>query len=237
MKNREKVYLEVLIDALHPSGDILEVGFRSGYAAELIQKYHPESHTIIESDAVAAKEAKKWIGGRASVTLIEQPWQTALPRLAVFDVIFFALREEEQIIPQLTKMRYGDADLEAFCEKSGKEAPEQVYRFLHELEHTGQISKEQKEKMIRKFHLKGKDAPPFKAKRSDNTLPFLEQCLASHMRKGSRFSCFLEDAASKSEDPRFFDRIIANPLLDYKEKLVSLPEGHEALIILIEKLA
>src|SRR3989344_5641595 len=244
----EKAYIEALIEAFHPFGDVLQVGFRSGLAAKQIQKYYPKSHTLIESDAMRIADAKQWAQKHRAV-LIEEPWQQALPRLGIFDAIFFAssdegspqevdplMKEIEAQIPHLAKLRYVDSDLEPFCEKSAKEAPEQLYRFLHELEKNGQISKEQKERMIKKFHLKGKEARLARKKIPDRVFAFLKECLALHMRKDSRFSCFLEDPTSKYEDPRFFDEIITNPLVDYREQTLSIPKKGEALIVVVEKL-
>ncbi len=248
----EKIYVAALMESLHPFGDVLQVGFRSNFVANEIHKYLPRSHVLIESHAPQIPDAKEWAKKHGAV-FEEMAWRQALPRLGVFDTIFFAgsneetplwaleakgvAKEIEAQIPQLTKMRYTDADLEPFCKASAKEAPESLYRFLHELEQNGQISKEQKEKMIKKFHLKkGPEVLPIRKKHLDVTFVFLKECLTLHMRKGSRFSCFLEDPTSKYEDPRFVDEIIANPWVDYREKTVSIPQKGEVLILVVEKL-
>ena len=66
---------------------------------------------------------------------------------------------------------------------------------------------------------------------------FLEKCLSNHMRKGSRFSCFLSDSTSKYDDKIWFENIISNPFLDYEDRRISLdvPKPHEALMITITK--
>ena len=46
----EKPYMEALIDALRPRGNVLEVGFDQGYSSAYIQTFNPQSHTIIEAD-------------------------------------------------------------------------------------------------------------------------------------------------------------------------------------------
>ena len=240
-----------LIEALHPSGDILEIGYRSDLAAAQIQKYHPKSHTIVDPDLSAAKKAKKWAEEHGAA-LIEESWESALPRLPVFDAIFFALppapelhrkgeeallQSIEEELPQLTKIRYSDSDLEAFCEQGCRAAPEQVDRFLADLEKNGQIAEMQRDKMVRKFKLKGGKIPPPPKRTSPDLLPCLRQCLASHMRIGSRFSCFLEDGISKSEDPCFFKEIVVNPSVNCREWALQTPKGPQVLILLIEKLA
>ncbi len=42
------------------------------------------------------------------------------------------------------------------------------------------------------------------------------------MKKGARFSCYLEDPTSKYEDPVFLEKIIHNPALDYSEHWVDV---------------
>lgn len=85
----EKPYLEACIDALKPSGDVLEVGFGLGYAANRIQHYHPKSHTIIESDPVILEMAKNWAKEHKNVKIIKGSWQEIMPQLGNFDALFF----------------------------------------------------------------------------------------------------------------------------------------------------
>ncbi len=73
---------------------------------------------------------------------------------------------------------------------------------------------------------------------------FLGECLASHMRTGSRFSCFLSSPVSKFEDEKFFNEIITNPYLDFHEEEIVLEvppqcdyfSGSKALVITITKM-
>lgn len=58
--------------------------------------------------------------------------------------------------------------------------------------------------------------------RSDRFFEFLKLCVASHMRQGSRLSCYLDNPASKYEDELFFNEVITNPHLDYKEKEIEV---------------
>lgn len=244
----EKIYVNALMQSLHPFGDLLQVGFRSSLVADEIHKYRPRNHVLIESRALQMVHAKQWAQKHGAV-FEEMEWVQVLPRLGVFDTIFFdaslgseiektdpLIQEVEGRIPHLTKMRYADSDLESFCEKSAKEVPESVYRFLQELEQNGQISKEQREKMIKKFHLTGGDVKPVQKKQVDQIFAFLKECFVHHMRKGSRFSCFLDDSTSKYEDRKFFEEIISNPWIEYREQVLSIPKKGEVLILLVEKL-
>jgi hypothetical protein len=211
-------YIVDLVKALHPFGDVLEVGFTS--ATKEIEKYRPQSQTIIDPHL---DEALKWAEKHPSAKVIGDIWPSALPQLGVFDTIYFGIDPHEHpLFPNITKIRYQDSDLELFCEGIGSGNKKELARFLAELEQNGQISPEQKEKMAHKHHL-SKEKPPV-MQRSDQMLLFLKQCLASHMRKGSRFSCLLN---SNIDDPRFYNEIVVDPQLDC---------SGDGRIIVIEKL-
>jgi len=257
----EKVYINALMKALQPKGNVLEVGF--GYTAELVQSYHPSSHTIIESDEKAAIDANIWAEKQKNVTIIEDSWEKALPELDIFDAIFFSgnkydEKEIEQIesksqslqtkhevllsvekkYPQIKTMSYSDQDLEEFCAKMGKK--KELTRFLQELMNHGQISEEQYETMFQKYDLEKQETAFDFQKLPDPSFLFFQEC-EKHMQKGSRFSCFLNDPTSKYENPEFFEHVITNPNLDYKEKMIPISPNehypfHTALIMVIEKI-
>lgn len=65
---------------------------------------------------------------------------------------------------------------------------------------------------------------PSKDSLSETDLLFeiLQHCLKSHMKAGSIFRAYLYDTRSKFEEERFFNHIITNPALDYKEELLPL---------------
>ena len=89
MMEWEKPYIEACIEALNPTGNVLEIGFGLGYASKKIQQYHPKSHTIIESDPAVIEKAKKWAKDFDKVKIVEGKWQDILPTLGQFDAIFF----------------------------------------------------------------------------------------------------------------------------------------------------
>lgn len=205
-------YLELLVETLHPFGNVLEVGF--GKSSTLIQKYHPQTHTVISSDPAAAEWAKKHLTAK----IIPDIWQSALPALGVFDTIFFGIDPLENQF--LIRFKYTDSELDIFCH--GVVDKKALSRFLAELEQNEQITTEQKEKMIAKYKLE--HAKPPLPKRSNQMFLFLKQCIATHMRKGSRFSCYLKTPLN---DPQFFNEIVVDPNLDFRE---------DGRIIVIEKL-
>ena len=54
----EKSYIEAVLDALRPCGAVLQIGFGNGDPSSCIQKYHPQSVTLIEGDAIKAAKAR-----------------------------------------------------------------------------------------------------------------------------------------------------------------------------------
>ncbi|MBI2743059.1 MAG: class I SAM-dependent methyltransferase [Chlamydiales bacterium] len=101
MMEWERPYMEACIDALKPSGDVLEIGFGCGYSAKRIQDYKPKSHTIIEYHPVVAERARKWAENYPNVKIVEDTWQNALDKLGAFDAIFFddyPLQSEEELL-------------------------------------------------------------------------------------------------------------------------------------------
>ena len=292
MMEWEKPYMCACIDALKPFGDVLEIGFGLGYSAERIQSYHPKSHTIIEYHPEVAKYARAFAEKYPNVRIVEDTWQNALPRLDVFDSIFFddyplhserqmtkmqedcaqsalLLKEGHELIqeimakmPFLAEIKYSDDDLLGLLKSIPLNLPEEAVicvRFLQELAGKGQITQDQLRRLTAEFVQKKRisqeqlDAllkkpvkkTPFDFDQSgDRLFVFLSACLKSHMRKGSRFSCFLSSAVSKFDDPKFFNEIITNPALDYHEEQIDLEvpsnctyfAGNKALVITVTKM-
>ncbi len=180
----KKKYAEACVDALHPSGEVLEAGFGSGDAAERIEAYHPSSHTILVSKSEEADKARDFAAGRPHVTVVAATWQQALPSLGKFDSIFFhaAMARTEQApaqerfasllikagqmllaktakkFTQLTVMRYSDEDLEFFLRKienKGADDKKMVLRFFTELYERGQITQLQWERACSELITRG----------------------------------------------------------------------------------
>lgn len=291
MMEWEKPYMQACIDALKPFGDVLEIGFGLAFSAERIQTFHPKSHTIIEFHPEVAKRAREWAKQYPNVVIIEDTWQNALPKLGVFDAIFFddypleseqemgkmeeesadshkllqkgnsLLKSVEQTLPFLSDIKYSDEDLASLIAEipsDQKESHKHLVRFLEQLHERGQIASSQledslamlvKEKRISAEEVdallkKAGPKEPFAfAETGDRLFRFLSECLRSHMRNGSRFSCFLSSPTSKYEDDRFVNEIIANPFLDFHEEEmeIDVPEncgyfkGNKALVITITK--
>jgi hypothetical protein len=293
MMEWEKPYMQACIDALKPFGDVLEIGFGLGYSAEQIQHYHPKSHTIIEYHPEVAARAREWAQRYPHVTIIEDTWQNALPKLGMYDCIFFddyplqserqmqkmtheskesdlllqkgkkLLEQVEKELPFLHQIQYSDQDLIDLMTQIPLHEPssvQQFVRFMQELVGRGQISHKQLKEMLDHLVKDGKwtaqqtqalfkqpeSQSPFSfSGPNDRLFIFLSECLKDHMRKGSRFSCFLSSPVSKFEDEKFFNEIIVNPYLDFHEEeiVLDIPEhcdyfsGNKALVITIVKMA
>jgi protein-L-isoaspartate O-methyltransferase len=168
------------------------------------------------------------------------------------------IQEVEKTLPFLKELKYSDSDLDALMKEVATGQANQwfpVARFFKELFERRQISESQfqhrMDAMVKGGHLTKEEltfllTPPKKdpfAGTQDRLYLFLSECLKSHMRKNSRFSCFLSSAVSKFEDERFFNAIITNPDLDFHEEEMTLEvppncgyfSGDKALVITITK--
>lgn len=177
----KKSYTESLIKELHPSGNVLEIGFGFGYAAECIQSYHPINHIIIESNPQIAEEAKKWASKNKNVTIIQDSWKNALPRLGKFESIFFndyptesegeifklLSSEETALISSQAKelletlkeqmsqitVTFSDQEIEEFYQTVGKFNIKEMPTFLNNLKERKNISDKQYKDAIKRYHL------------------------------------------------------------------------------------
>lgn len=276
MRAWKKSYIGALIDALHPEGDVLQVGFGLGDAARHIQSFNPKSHTIIEMDQEIAKEAQQWISQHPKVSLLVGNWEKLLPKLGEFDAIFFndfphdqetiqwfnpekveaaakktkemkdLLGKAQEQFSQI-KISYSDEQIDEFYQQRGQFHKEELGQFFQKLKNNGNISEEQYENAMKKYGIQEPAEGMGSIKRQpDSVSLFLEECLQGHMHKGSRFTAFLSDPTSKYDDPPFFEHIITNPSIGYKEKIVTIdiPRFSEdqkiiqmpALVMIVERL-
>ena len=174
-------HIQSLIKRLAPSGEVLEVGFDSGNAANQIQIYAPKNHIIIEPDAKKAEEARLFAKKHPSVSVIEDSWKYALPMLGMFDAIFFhesladheiqmiRCLSKEQLIATATqakevlktveekfnqiKVKFSDIDIDHFFEDIGQYHVPNMIKFLEILKGKGNISESQYGQTIKKYRL------------------------------------------------------------------------------------
>ena len=78
-------------------GDILEIGFGMGIAADYIQQNNPSSHTIIENHPQVIIKAQEWAVGKSNVTIIEGDWFDKLSELSTYDGIFCDTYGDENV--------------------------------------------------------------------------------------------------------------------------------------------
>lgn len=177
----KKSYTESLINELHPSGNVLEVGFGFGHAAECIQSYHPTSHIIIESNPQIAEEAKKWASKNKNVTVIQDSWKNAISSLGKFESIFFndyppesekeifkLLSSEETALisvqakelletlkeqmSQIT-VTFSDQEIDEFYQTVGKFNIKEMPTFLKNLKERKNITDKQYKEAVEKYQL------------------------------------------------------------------------------------
>jgi guanidinoacetate N-methyltransferase len=72
-------------------GNVLEIGFGRGVAADMIQECGVKSHTIIECNDSIVERFKHWRGNYPSseIHMVHGLWQDVLDRLPKYDGIFF----------------------------------------------------------------------------------------------------------------------------------------------------
>jgi hypothetical protein len=241
-----QVYRTILIDALQPSGRVLEVGFSE--AAFHIQQYKPKSHTIIEPDPKRLSQAEAFVQEYPYVTLIHDSWRDALVNLETFDAIYFndyppvhneketlaivrtskdLLQKAEEKIASLN-VRYSDQEIEEFYQTIGQHHKEALPSFFKTLHKNGFISEAQYQNASQRY-----DA----VENSSQYEPLLQFLLVAetHMDKGSRFSAFSLSSASKYDCPHFFEHVITNPSFSYEEKFLSLTGENSHLVMLVKK--
>lgn len=263
-KNWEEKAVGELVAILHPAGDVLEIHFTSGLAAKLIQERRPKSHTIVEPDQALAKKAasypqatviqKPWQEGLHQLETFDaillgrdlRDAQCAVSK-EHHGLATMALGKEKHLhqliekeLPELSQIKYSDEDLESFCQQLEQGQRKDLPRFLHQLKQNGQITESQYEKVHAVHHLPKESSAPIPVRvdrSSDLIFEVLSVCLDKHMRKGSRFVCFLNE--SNYENPSFFDRVITNPFVNYQEKWIkgttSAGAEESVLAMLVEK--
>jgi len=70
-------------------GDILEIGFGMGIAANYIQANSITSHTIVENHPQIIEKAKIWANEKSNVTIVEGDWYDIKESLSTYDGIFY----------------------------------------------------------------------------------------------------------------------------------------------------
>ncbi len=165
------------------------------------------------------------------------------------------MKELSKKLSFLNNFKYTNADFKNFINLlSKKDVIEEEYllTFLFDLRDKNNISenllKEALKLLQKKGHINKTNIDNTFIKQNlskkEHRLFFLEKCIENHMRKGSRFSCFLEDATSKYHNKNFLDHVISNPKIKYSEKTIPIKvpsnckyyKDDKALVITITKI-
>ncbi len=90
-------------------GDILEIGFGMGIAANYIQELNPNSHTIIEPHPQILEKLREWATDKPNVNIIEGEWYKIKEQLGKYDGIFYDAygdndyKKVKEVLPDITK--------------------------------------------------------------------------------------------------------------------------------------
>ena len=266
MMQWEKPYMEACIQALAPTGSVLEIGYGLGYSAHAIQAFHPQKHAIIECDTTVLEKAKAFASKNASVEIIQGTWQEALPTLGEFDAIFFddypldSEKEEQKLsllAPNLeaidTGMKPSHFTKKDFCEFLDHlhlfpENEGYLLRFIQDSVSNKTLTPSEAKLLEKLAKERGYDLQPLELKltspRCDRLFQFLTPALTEHLKIGGKFSCYQETSQSKYEEPIFTQQIILNPCLEYHEEWIEVHppehckyfEGTTALVMTIQKI-
>jgi len=92
MQSWEKPIMETMAEEVtQTEGDVLEIGFGMGIAANEIMKNGCQTHTIIEAHPEIAELARNWADKQEiPVTVLEGLWQNVIDKIdETFDGILF----------------------------------------------------------------------------------------------------------------------------------------------------
>ncbi|MCB1109256.1 MAG: class I SAM-dependent methyltransferase [Chlamydiia bacterium] len=257
MMEWEKPYMHACIDALQPSGDVLEIGFGLGYSADRIQTYPINSHTIIECDETVLARARSWAKTKPNVKIIAGTWQEVLPTLGQYDTIFFddypltltAPSHAEELAKiasdtaQYKPSSYTDQDIQYLLDnmQGADKLPASFYEtFFTKLLKDKQITHDQYNYIF--AQLKITPQPPMQDRGpGDRLIEFLKIALRNHLRPSGRFSCYLEHTESLYQYEPFRNLVINDPFLDFHEHTIPVSvsphckyfKGNHAYVIVI----
>ena len=259
MMEWEKPYMQACIDALKPSGDVLEIGFGLGYSADYIQTYPIKSHTIIECDETVLARAHAWAKDKPNVTILAGTWQDLLPTLPIYDTIFFddypltlSAPSYEQELSQIASetaqyqpSSYTDQDLQYLLDnmRGGDKLPQSFYEtFFNKLLKDAHITQKQYDWVF--SQLQFTPEPPLQDRGpGDRLFEFLRPAIANHLRIDGRISCYIERTESLYQYTEFRNLIINDPFLDFTEHTIPISpsphckyfKGDKAYVIVITR--
>lgn len=146
------------------------------------------------------------------------------------------------------KVNFTDQDIDSFFKQYGQTNGGQLVQFFNKLHQQGHITEKQYQYATQKARPSAdnqKANQSSQASQPGQLLLFLRECLANHMKVGSRFSCVVNTPFSLYADNMFFEEIISNPRLNFKETLVPITLTNnpaninlrQAFVVLIEKVS
>ena len=253
--------LKEFVDQIAPSGDVLQIGFGRRSVGESIRYHNPKSHVLISLsyDDDSWKEALNPLPAFDTILFIA-PYHhfENTDSEGSFSLVNEGKKKMQEIESRFSFLKdiaYSDKDIEMFFTLLDRETlvdPKHFLHFFSDLERKKNITHDQmatiqnrlkQEKLISEETLKaffaeeGDPPSPDMSAQKENALFFevLQRCLKSHIKKGSIFRAYLYNATSKLNDHEFFNEIIIDPFLEYKEEVHPLVDSREVSWVTITK--
>lgn len=250
--------LDAFIHASPLTGDVLQLGVGRRSVSEAIRTHTPTPHTLIPLDEEWQETLSKQ---KLFDTILFIPPYHHFEEGDVTDELSLVtdgrkmIQEIENQFTCLKKIVYTDTDIDHFfnfLERDTLVDPKHFLHFFAELEGKGNITPGQREAILLRLETEGlvskelletydtQEAAPTARENwatRENALFFsaLKECLAHHMKKGAVFRGYLYNVHSKLEDNTFFDEIVNNPFLEYKEERMPLFGTSEVLWVTVKK--
>lgn len=170
---------------------------------------------ILHKGRVAHIRSYEELDGMYDMIVLEH---SVMPNIAPVDALKL-LSETERLemlvkekAPNLSEFIYSDKDLAYFVDHLDETQKKELPRFLKELESAGQITKEQ----VKRF---SPHVLPLQKESIENVLSILEKAFL-HLREEGVFVWQARDVSLYFEDAKFFEKVLANPNLEFSEQEV-----------------
>ena len=109
-------------------GDILEIGFGMGIAANFIQQYNINSHTICDNNIEVIERLKNWAIDKKNIKIVEGDWRQNIDNFGKYDGILFDTFDDmyidkfkKETVYQLSKFQTN------FCIWDNMESKKSIY--------------------------------------------------------------------------------------------------------------
>ena len=129
MHSWETPIMEKMVEWVCRRGcDILEIGFGMGIAANFIQQYNINSHTICDNNIEVIERLKNWAIDKKNIKIVEGDWRQNIDNFGKYDGILFDTFDDmyidkfkKETVYQLSKFQTN------FCIWDNMESKKSIY--------------------------------------------------------------------------------------------------------------